>query len=62
MSINNLDGLYVGQLTDAELLEFERLIQEGRAVRAYSGAGGLMGLAKVKILDEPAIASGASNE
>ena len=46
-----LNGLYVGQLSDDELLEFERMVADGRAVRSYSGAAGLMGLAKVKVID-----------
>jgi hypothetical protein len=42
-------GLFVGQLDDAELKTFERAVASGIARRAYEGASGFMGLAKVRL-------------
>jgi len=43
------DGLFVGMLREEEVAEFERAIDEGIAYRSYEGAGGFLGLAKVRL-------------
>ena len=44
------EGLFVGSLSSDEIAAFDREVEAGRARRSYEGAGGLLGLAKVKIL------------
>lgn len=46
----DIDGLYVGMLDADELRWFEEQIAVGNARRDYDHPGGLLGLAKVKIL------------
>ena len=48
--IREVDGLYVGSLTDEEMESFNRCIADGFAQRTYEGPAGLMGLAKIKVL------------
>jgi hypothetical protein len=48
--MTNINGLHVGMLTPEELRWFEAEIKAGRAYRSYEGAGGLIGLAKVKLI------------
>ena len=43
-------NLFVGQLDADELAAFKRAVKEGKARYDYSGPGGLLGLAKVKLL------------
>lgn len=50
-SLSRLHGLYVGDLQEAELREFNQAIQENRARRVYVGGAGFLGLAKVEVLD-----------
>jgi hypothetical protein len=50
--IRRLAGLFVGQLDESELALFELAIKNGRAVRAYEGGAGLMGLAKVRYIPQ----------
>ena len=45
-----LDGLFVGQLSEEERLTFEQGIKAGLAERSYSGVGGFLGMAKVRVL------------
>lgn len=45
----DLDGMFVGLLSDDELKAFEIAVREGLARRSYEGGGGFMGLAKVRI-------------
>lgn len=47
--INRLDGIFVGQLDHVEMSAFESAIKAGYAKRSYDGAGGWLGLAKVKL-------------
>lgn len=47
--LEQIEGLFVGQLDERELRTFERAIEDGEAVRSYEGGAGLMGLAKVKL-------------
>lgn len=47
--IKNQGGMYVGMLDDDELECFDLLCSVGRASRDYEHAGGLLGLAKVKL-------------
>lgn len=48
MFLSRIEGLFVGMLDEAEAREFERLVKAGVAARSYEGAGGFMGLAKVR--------------
>lgn len=48
--LKNLEGLHVGLLDQHEMKAFNRLCKAGLAKRVYEGAGGFMGLAKVKLL------------
>ena len=48
-AVTRLDGLFVGQLNEDELLLFELAIKEGLAYRSYEGGASFMGLAKVRI-------------
>jgi hypothetical protein len=45
-----LEGLYAGQLTEEERAAFNFLIAHGLARRTWEGVGGLLGLAKVRVL------------
>lgn len=47
-----MNGLYVGQLSPDELKEFERMVAEGKAIRSYQGVAGMMGVAKVKFIEQ----------
>lgn len=47
-----IDGFYVGQLNNYESEIFERAVSEGLARRVYEGVGGLMGLAKVQLINQ----------
>ena len=49
IDLHRLNGLFVGQLDDAELAAFNQACREGRAERVYQGGAGFMGLAKVKV-------------
>ncbi len=53
MKLDQMEGMHVGALTRDELDEFIRAVKEGRAYRSYEGAGGFMGLAKVRLVREP---------
>jgi hypothetical protein len=52
--LEQLDGLFVGQLSPRELRTFERAIEDGEARRVYEGAAGLMGIAKVRLVKDRA--------
>lgn len=43
------DGLFVGMLDSRELAKFDALCERGLARRSYEGAGGFLGLAKVRL-------------
>jgi hypothetical protein len=45
-----INGLFVGMLEPDELAWFENEVREGRARRAYRGGAGVLGLAKVEML------------
>jgi hypothetical protein len=45
-----LDGMFVGMLTNEEIDSFDRCVMDGIATRSYEGAGGFMGLAKVRVV------------
>lgn len=47
--LEQIDGLFVGQLSDRELRTFERAVEDGEARRVYEGGAGFMGLAKVRV-------------
>lgn len=47
--LERLDGVYVGFLDKGELWLFEKAVSDGMASRSYEGAGGFMGLAKVRL-------------
>ena len=49
--IRPLDGLYVGMLSSDELASLDECIQAGYAIKDYSSPAGIIGLAKVKILN-----------
>ena len=47
--VSHWDGLFVGQLDGTELETLDRAVASGIAKRSYEGAGGFMGLAKVRV-------------
>lgn len=49
-TLEHMEGLFVGLLDDDEAQVLEDAIERGRAMRSYEGAGGLMGMAKVRLL------------
>jgi restriction endonuclease Mrr len=51
VSLSRLNGMYVGDLSEAELREFTQAVLENRARRIYIGGSGFLGLAKVEVLD-----------
>ena len=57
MYLHEMDGMFVGLLDNNEIAEFERAVEDGKARRSYEGAGGFMGLAKVRLI-RPAVTSG----
>ena len=50
--VQQLDGMDVGQLTDAEMESFLRCMKDGLAARCFTsnGVAGLMGAAKVRYM------------
>lgn len=48
-TLSEIDGLYVGDLDDGEMEAFNEACERGEASRSYEGAGGFMGLAKVRV-------------
>lgn len=48
--IEEMDGMFVGLLDDDEIAILNQAISDGKARRAYVGAAGFMGLAKVELL------------
>lgn len=48
-TLRRIDGLFVGLLDKEELEIFDDACQRNEARRSYEGAGGLMGLAKVRV-------------
>jgi hypothetical protein len=48
--LEHIEGLFVGQLSESEMLTFERAVQAGEARRSYEGGAGFMGLAKVRLI------------
>ena len=48
--LDNIDGLFVGMLSDDEMELFECAVTNGKATRVYEGAAGFLGLAKVKVI------------
>ena len=46
-------GLHVGLLIEQEMAAFNRLVELGLAYRSYEGASGFLGLAKVRLTQEP---------
>lgn len=48
--VRELDGLYVGALTQEELALFDVAVAQGLARRFYEGVGGFLGCAKVDFL------------
>lgn len=51
--LSAIDGLYVGMLTVDEIEMLNHAVAEGRAIRSYEGPGGLLGMAKVRVLPVP---------
>lgn len=56
--VRRLEGLHVGLLRPDELAAFERCVERGEARRAYEGAAGFMGLAKVRVTECPSGGNG----
>lgn len=48
--VKRLDGFYVGFLDDEEIEMFDLCVEAGIAARDFNHPGGVMGLAKVKML------------
>lgn len=48
--LHEMDGMFVGSLNAEELVLFEMACARGFARRSYEGAGGLLGLAKVRLI------------
>jgi hypothetical protein len=53
--LERLEGMHVGLLDEYEMWIFEHAVKDGMAIRSYEGAGGFMGLAKVRLVREPVI-------
>lgn len=51
-TLQSLDGLHYGLLTDEEKLAFLRLKSLGQATVEYSGAAGLLGISRIRLLRE----------
>jgi hypothetical protein len=50
VSLQQLNGLFIGQLTEEELVMFDKAVKDGLAERDYTTpAGFFLGLGKVKI-------------
>lgn len=49
-TLSRIDGLFVGLLDDEEMEIFDAACRKSEARRSYEGAGGLMGLAKVRLI------------
>lgn len=49
-TLRNIEGLYVGMLREDELAIFNEACRTYDAKRSYEGAGGAMGLAKVRLM------------
>ena len=47
--VKSLKGMFLAYLEDDEMLAFNRACKEGWAYRDYSGAAGLLGVARVGI-------------
>lgn len=52
--LDRMEGMFVGQLNEHELRVFNNAVAKGWAERSYEGGGGLMGLAKVRLVRVPA--------
>jgi hypothetical protein len=48
--LQRIEGLFVGQLSDAEMRVFERAVADGEARRSYEGGAGFIGLARVRLV------------
>lgn len=48
--LSRIRGLYFGQLDEAEKEAFEELRREGFVALSYEGAGGMMGMGKVRVI------------
>lgn len=48
--LSHMHGLYVGQLDEEESRIFRMAVANGFAYSTYDGAGGFLGLAKVRVL------------
>lgn len=48
--LEQIEGLFVGQLDEKELRIFERAIKDGEARCSYEGGAGFMGLARVRLI------------
>jgi hypothetical protein len=57
MDLHQMDGMFVGLLSDDEIEVFNRAVKAGQARRVYEGGGGFMGLAKVRLVREPSHSS-----
>ena len=49
--VKNASGLYVGQLTDDEIDSLNRCIKDGFAYKSYDDISGLLGIAKVRLIE-----------
>ncbi|UFS77183.1 hypothetical protein LPB73_07345 [Tardiphaga sp. 37S4] len=49
-TLHRIDGLYVGMLDADELELFDSACKRNEASRCYDHAGGIMGLAKVRLV------------
>jgi hypothetical protein len=47
--LEQIEGLFVGQLDARQMRTFERAVEDGEAFRSYEGAEGFLGLAKVRL-------------
>lgn len=48
--VHRLNGMFVGQLNEEELMSFQRCVADHSAWRDYSGPSGFLGLAKVRAM------------
>lgn len=48
--LSRVEGLFIGILNEAEIAEFDSLVEHHKALYSYEGASGFMGLAKARRL------------
>jgi hypothetical protein len=53
MRLDEMDGMFIGFLSDEEIDIFNAAYDAGKARRSYEGVGGFLGLAMVRLIPAP---------